>query len=89
MKLITEIEESVQDNVERKLDDFLLKDQAHGEVKIMWTLVFVTCVSNFVKFLDLFRKTILRSHRARSPLVQKNVLYGYKSTDTDTEGPSP
>ncbi len=29
MKLITEIEESVQDNVERKLDDFLLKDQAH------------------------------------------------------------
>ena len=56
---ITEIEESVQANhVERKLNDLLLKDQAHGEVNIIRTPVFVACVSNFSNFLDLFRKTI-------------------------------
>ena len=90
MKLITEIEESVQDNnVERKLNDLLLKDQVHTEVKIIWTPVFVTCVRNFFMFLDFFLKTIPRPHRARCSLVQKYVLYGYKSTNTDTEGTRP
>jgi hypothetical protein len=69
-------------NVERKLNDLLLKDQAHGKVKIMWTPVFVTCVSNFFMFLDFFRKTTTLSSvspgtKVRALLVQK-YKYGHR-----------
>jgi acyl-CoA reductase-like NAD-dependent aldehyde dehydrogenase len=56
---LTEIEESVQANeVERRLNDMLLQDEADGKLCISRAPVLVTCVSNFSNFLDLFRKTI-------------------------------
>lgn len=56
---ITEIEEATMANaVERNLNDLLLKDEANGKIQINRKPIYVSCVSNFTIFLDLFRKTI-------------------------------
>lgn len=56
---ITEIEEATMANaVERNLNDLLLKDEADGRLSINRKPIYVSCVSNFTLFLDLFRKTV-------------------------------
>lgn len=56
---ITELEEATMANaVERHLNDLLLQDELDGKVEISRAPIFVSCVSNFTLFLDLFRKTI-------------------------------
>ncbi len=44
--------------VERRLNDMLLEDELAGKVAICRRPIYVSCVSNFTNFLDLFRKTI-------------------------------
>ncbi len=66
---VTEIEESVMANhVERNLNDLLLKDEAAGVLTVQRKPIYVSCVSNFTNFLDLFRKT-LRSLEVGIPCV--------------------
>eukprot|EP00545_Synedropsis_sp_CCMP1620_P006688 CAMPEP_0119013940 /NCGR_PEP_ID=MMETSP1176-20130426/9266_1 /TAXON_ID=265551 /ORGANISM="Synedropsis recta cf, Strain CCMP1620" /LENGTH=731 /DNA_ID=CAMNT_0006967069 /DNA_START=210 /DNA_END=2405 /DNA_ORIENTATION=+ len=66
---ITEMEEATMANaVERKLNDMLLKDEVDGKVVINRKAIYVSCVSNFTLFLDLFRKT-LRSLELGIPCV--------------------
>jgi hypothetical protein len=56
---ITEMEEATMANaVERKLNDMILRDELDGKVEISRKPIYVSCVSNFTLFLDLFRKTI-------------------------------
>lgn len=56
---ITEIEEAIMANaVERSLNDMLLADEMDGKVTINRRPIYVSCVSNFTNFLDLFRKTV-------------------------------
>lgn len=56
---VTELEESIMANtVERRLNDLLLRDELDGRVIINRRPIYVSCVSNFTNFLDLFRKTI-------------------------------
>ena len=56
---ITEMEEATMANaVERRLNDFLLDDERKGILSISRKTIYVSCVSNFTNFLDLFRKTI-------------------------------
>lgn len=66
---VTEIEESIMANhVERNLNDLLLRDEAAGILKVQRKPIYVSCVSNFTNFLDLFRKT-LRSMEVGIPCV--------------------
>mmetsp|Transcript_2700 Transcript_2700/g.4083 ORF Transcript_2700/g.4083 Transcript_2700/m.4083 type:complete len:706 (+) Transcript_2700:156-2273(+) len=66
---ITELEEATMANaVERYLNDLLLKEELDGKIKISRAPIFVSCVSNFTLFLDLFRKT-LRSLELGIPCV--------------------
>jgi hypothetical protein len=56
---ITEIEESGMANVvEQRLNDLLLRDEASGMISVNRQPIYVSCVSNFSNFLDMFRKTI-------------------------------
>jgi len=56
---VTEIEESIMANtVERRLNDLLFRDEGNGKVRVNRQPIYVSCVSNFTNFLDLFRKTI-------------------------------
>jgi hypothetical protein len=66
---VTEIVEAIQANaVERRLNDLLLRDEAHGRVRVNRKPLYVSCVSNFTNFLDLSRKT-LRSLEVGIPCV--------------------
>lgn len=56
---VTEMEESVMANhVERALNDLVLRDESDGKIVVNRKPVYVSAVSNFTNFLDLFRKTI-------------------------------
>ncbi|KAL1523918.1 hypothetical protein AB1Y20_018837 [Prymnesium parvum] len=66
---LTEIEEAVQANeVERRLLDLLLEEEAAGRVEVGRAPAYVGCVSNFSNFLDLCRKGF-RNLEAGVPLV--------------------
>ena len=66
---ITEMEEAIMANhIERQLNDLLLKAEQAGQVTVIRKPIYVSCVSNFTNFLDLFRKT-LRSMEVGIPCV--------------------
>jgi hypothetical protein len=66
---ITEIEESIMANhIERGLNDLLLRDEDAGKITVNRKPIYISCVSNFTNFLDLFRKTI-RSMEVGTPCV--------------------
>jgi hypothetical protein len=66
---VTEIEESTMANaVERRLNDLLLQEEVKGSIVVNRQPIYVSAVSNFTNFLDLFRKTI-RSLEAGIPVV--------------------
>ena len=56
---ITEIEESIMANtVEQRLNDMVFQEEEQGKIIVNRQPIYVSCVSNFTNFLDLFRKTI-------------------------------
>lgn len=56
---VTEMEEAVMANhVERALNDLVLRDESSGKIVVNRKPIYVSAVSNFTNFLDLFRKTI-------------------------------
>lgn len=56
---VTEMEEAVMANhVERALNDLVLRDESDGKIAVNRKPIYVSAVSNFTNFLDLFRKTI-------------------------------
>ena len=56
---VTEMEEAVMANhVERALNDLVLRDEIEGKIAINRKPIYISAVSNFTNFLDLFRKTI-------------------------------
>ncbi|CAB9497364.1 expressed unknown protein [Seminavis robusta] len=66
---ITELEESIMANtVEQRLNDLVLSQEQQGKIYIQRQPIYVSCVSNFTNFLDLFRKTI-RSIEVGIPAV--------------------
>lgn len=66
---VTEMEEATMANaVERRLNDLLLQDETDGKLVISRKSIYVSCVSNFTNFLDVFRKT-LRSLELGIPCV--------------------
>ena len=66
---ITEMEEATMANaIERRLNDMLMDDEEKGILSISRKTIYISCVSNFTNFLDLFRKT-LRSLELGIPCV--------------------
>jgi hypothetical protein len=66
---VTELEEATMANaVERGLNDLLLRDEMAGIITVNRQPIYVSCVSNFTNFLDLFRKT-LRSLEVGIPCI--------------------
>mmetsp|Transcript_36380 Transcript_36380/g.87869 ORF Transcript_36380/g.87869 Transcript_36380/m.87869 type:complete len:761 (+) Transcript_36380:1179-3461(+) len=81
---VTELEESVMANhVERNLNDLVLKDEIDGKIIVNRQPIYVSAVSNFTNFLDLFRKTI-RSMELGIPVVilgrSNTVQHSYRWT---------
>ncbi len=81
---VTEIEESIMANaVERTLNDLLLRDETLGKIVVNRKPIYVSCVSNFTNFLDLFRKT-LRSLEVGIPCIilgrSNTVQHSYRWT---------
>lgn len=81
---VTEIEEAIMANhVERNLNDMLLADEQAGMVVVNRQPIYVSCVSNFTNFLDLFRKT-LRSLEVGIPCIilgrSNTVQHSYRWT---------
>lgn len=86
---ITEIEESIMANaVERRLNDLVLMDEEKGKIKVNRQPIYVSCVSNFTNFLDLFRKTT-RSLELGIPCVvlgrSNTVQHSYRWTELLSE----
>jgi hypothetical protein len=86
---ITEIEESIMANaVERRLNDMVLRDEQAGKIVVNRQPIYVSCVSNFTNFLDLFRKTI-RSMELGIPCVvlsrSNTVQHSYRWTELLSE----
>eukprot|EP00934_Nitzschia_sp_Nitz4_P008922 Nitzschia sp. Nitz4//scaffold85_size83877//30632//32860//NITZ4_005225-RA/size83877-augustus-gene-0.149-mRNA-1//1//CDS//3329559125//8912//frame0 len=81
---VTEIEESIMANhVERNLNDILLREEQAGRIAVNRKPIYISCVSNFSNFLDLFRKT-LRSLEVGIPCVvlgrSNTVQHSYRWT---------
>lgn len=82
---VTEMEEATMANaVERKLNDLLLRDeQDDGKILVNRRPIYISCVSNFTNFLDLFRKTI-RSLEVGIPCIvlgrSNTSQHGYRWT---------
>jgi hypothetical protein len=81
---VTELEESVMANhVERNLNDLVLQDEKDGKIVVNRQPIYVSAVSNFTNFLDLFRKTI-RSMELGIPCVvlgrSNTVQHSYRWT---------
>ncbi len=81
---ITELEESIMANhVERNLNDLVLRDEQDGKIQVNRKPIYVSAVSNFTNFLDLFRKTI-RSMELGIPCVvlgrSNTVQHSYRWT---------
>ncbi|KAL3915797.1 MAG: hypothetical protein SGILL_005477 [Bacillariaceae sp.] len=81
---ITELEESIMANhVERKLNDLVLREEEAGKITVNRQPIYVSAVSNFTNFLDLFRKTI-RSMELGIPCVvlgrSNTVQHSYRWT---------
>jgi hypothetical protein len=81
---ITEIEESIMANhVERNLNDLVLRDETAGKIVVNRQPIYVSAVSNFTNFLDLFRKTV-RSLELGIPCIvlgrSNTVQHSYRWT---------
>ena len=76
-------EATMANHVERKLNDLVLREESAGRITVNRKPVYVSCVSNFTNFLDLFRKTV-RSLELGIPCVvlgrSNTVQHSYRWT---------